>query len=136
MSQPPEDILERLLVARLPSPPQTLIRLMSLCQSDDVGMAELSELIASDPGLASKVLSVAHSAAYHRTNAKTLTLLQATSTLGMGLIKVLVISESVFQTFNAFRQAGGVNLQYFWKHSLKVAVLARAMAERQSGVSS
>lgn len=110
------------------------MRLMLLCQSDDVGMGELSDLIASDPGLAAKVLSVAHSAAYHRPNATSLTLLQATSTLGMALIKVLVISESVFQTVNAFRQAGAVDLRYFWKHSLRVAVLARALAERQGDV--
>ncbi|MCB8745565.1 HDOD domain-containing protein [Rhodoferax sp. U2-2l] len=129
-----EDIRQRLLVARLPSPPQTLMRLMLLCQSDDVGMGELAELIASDPGLAAKVLSVAHSAAYHRANANALTLLQATSTLGMALIKVLVISESVFQTVNAFRQADAVDLRYFWKHSLTVAVLARALANRQGHV--
>lgn len=129
-----EDIHQRLLVARLPSPPQTLMRLMVLCQSDDVGMSELSELIASDAGLSAKVLSVAHSAAYFRSSPKTLTLLQATSTLGMALIKVLVISESVFQTFNAFRQAGAADLRSFWKHSLSVAVLARALAEQQDSV--
>jgi putative nucleotidyltransferase with HDIG domain len=128
---PPEDIHQRLLVARLPSPPQTLIRLMQLCQSDDVGMSELSDLIASDAALSAKILSVAHSAAYFRSNAKALTLLQASSTLGMALIKVLVISESVFQTFNAFRQAGAADLRSFWKHSLSVAVLARALADQQ-----
>jgi putative nucleotidyltransferase with HDIG domain len=136
VNQSPEDIHERLLVARLPSPPQTLIRLMLLCQSDDAGMAELSDLIANDPGLAAKVLSVAHSAAYHRASTQTLTLLQATSTLGMALIKVLVISESVFQTFNAFRQTGGADLRYFWKHSLKVAVLSRALTDRQNSANS
>ena len=136
MILPPEDIRQRLLVARLPSPPQTLMRLLLLCQSDDTGMAELSELIASDPGLAAKVLSVAHSAAYYRSDAKTLTLLQAASTLGMALIKVLVISESVFQTVNAFRRTSAVDLRYFWKHSLSVAVLARTLAERQGDIGS
>lgn len=126
---------QRLLVARLPSPPQTLMRLMLLCQSDDAQMSELAELIASDTSLAAKVLSVAHSAAYHRANGQTLTLLQATSTLGMALIKVLVISESVFQTVNTFRQVGAVDLRSFWKHSLSVAVLARTLAERQGDIS-
>ena len=127
---PPEDIRDRLLVARLPSPPQTLLKLLSLCQSDDVGMAELSGLIAHDPAMTAKVLSVAHSAAYHRADAQPLTLLQATSTLGTSLIKVLVISESVLQTFNAFMQTGGADLRYFWKHSLSVALIARELALR------
>jgi HD-like signal output (HDOD) protein/C4-dicarboxylate-specific signal transduction histidine kinase len=133
VNTPPDDILQRLLVARLPSPPQTLMRLMLLCQSDDVGMGELSQLIASDPGLAAKVLAVAHSAAYHRSDTQSLNLLQASSTLGMALIKVLVISESVFQTFHALRQIGRADLRPFWKHSLGVAVLARMLAERQPG---
>lgn len=128
---PSEDIRNRLLVARLPSPPQTLLKLLALCQSDDVGMAELSGLISQDPAMAAKVLSVAHSAAYHRADAQSLTLLQAASTLGTSLIKVLVISESVLQTFNAFTQNGGTDLRYFWKHSLSVALIARELALRQ-----
>jgi putative nucleotidyltransferase with HDIG domain len=125
---PKEDIRSRLLAARLPSPPQTLLKLLSLCQSDDVAIAELSELIANDAGMTAKVLSVAHSAAYHRADTQTLTLLQATSMLGTALIKVLVISESVFQTFNTLGQAGGANLRIFWKHSLSVALIARELA--------
>jgi len=40
-----EDIRSRLLVARLPSPPQTLLKLLTLCQSEDAGIAELAALI-------------------------------------------------------------------------------------------
>jgi len=46
------------------------------------------------------------------------------------LIKVLVISESVLQTFNALRQSIQLDLQPFWQHSLHVAVLARELAKR------
>lgn len=125
-----EDIQNRLLVARLPSPPQTLLKLLSLCQSDDAGIFELADLIANDPALSAKVLMVAHSAAYHRTDANPLTLLQACSRLGTALIKVLVISETVVQTFNGFQQAGGNDLGAFWKHSLNVALIARELAPR------
>ena len=121
------DIRSRLLAARLPSLPQTLVKLLSMCQSDDVGMAMLSGLISSDPAITAKVLSVAHSAAYSRGD-RQLNLLQATSTLGTNMIKVLVISESVFQTFNSFTRAGGADLREFWKHSLSVAVIARELA--------
>jgi len=125
-----EEMRSRLLAVRLPSPPQTLLRLLALCQSDDVGMAELAELIAQDPAMTAKVLSVAHSAAFHRADAQRLSLLQASSRLGTSLIKVLVISESVFQTFNAFKQAGNVDLRFFWQHSLHVALIARELAVR------
>ncbi len=125
-----EDIRNRLLVARLPSPPQTLLKLLSLCQSDDANINELADLIGNDPALSSKVLMVAHSAAYHRSDANPLSLLQACNRLGTALIKLLVISETVVQTFNGFNQAGGIDLRSFWKHSLSVALIARELAPR------
>ncbi|MDD2924516.1 HDOD domain-containing protein [Rhodoferax sp.] len=128
-----EDIRNRLLVARLPSLPQTLLKLLALCQSDDAGLADVAKLIASEPGLTARVLAVAHSAAYRRSD-KQLDLLQAASTLGMDLIKVLVISESVFQTFHGFTHAGSIDLRSFWKHSLAVAVIAKALAQHQNDV--
>lgn len=125
-----QEIRSRLLAVQLPSPPQTLLKLLTLCQSEDTGMNELSALVGSDPAMTAKVLAVAHSAAFHRTDAQALTLFQACSRLGTALIKVLVISESVLQTFNAFRQAVGADLAPFWKHSLNVAVIARELAKR------
>jgi putative nucleotidyltransferase with HDIG domain len=56
-------------------------------------------------------------------------LLQALNVLGSELIKTLVISESVYQTFNGFPHASGLDLRGFWKHSLTVAVLARDIAK-------
>lgn len=124
------DIRWRLLAVQLPSPPQTLLKLLTLCQSDDTGMKELSDLVGNDPAMTAKVLAVAHSAAFHRSDARALNLLQACSRLGTALIKVLVISESVLQTFNAFSQATSTDLGAFWQHSLRVAVIARELAKR------
>ncbi len=123
-----EDIRNRLLVARLPTLPHTLIKLLAMCQSDDVGMFELARLIAVEPSLTSRVLSVANSAAYHRSSQR-LNLQQACNTLGTEMIKVLVISESVFQTFGAFSTAASADLRAFWKHSLNTAVICKLLAE-------
>lgn len=127
---PAADLNQRLLAVQLPSPPQTLVQLLTLCQSEDTGMAELSTLIGQDPAMTAKVMSVAHSAAFHRQDTQSLTLFQACSRLGTALIKVLVISESVLQTFNAFRHSVNVDLQPFWRHSLHMAVIARELASR------
>jgi signal transduction histidine kinase len=48
--------------------------------------------------------------------------------LGTDMIKTLVISDSVFQTFNSFPNSGATDLRAFWKHSLLAAVLARELA--------
>ena len=108
--------------------PQILLKLIELCEADEAGMTELAKLIANDAGMTAKVLGVANSAAYHRGGNK-VGLLQALNVLGSELIKTLVISESVYQTFSCFPHSSGLDLRGFWKHSLTVAVLAREIAK-------
>ena len=127
-SQANQDIRNQLLVARLPAMPQILLKLLTLCEADEAGMAELAKLIGNDAGMTARVLTVAISAAYHRGGGQ-VGLLQALNVLGLELIKTLVISEAVFQTFHGFPHANGVDLRTFWRHSLKVAVLARDVAK-------
>jgi len=127
MHHPDQDIRNRLLIARLPAMPQILIKLIELLQADDAGMPELAALIAKDAGMASKILAVANSSAYQR-HQRTVGLEQALVSLGTDMIKTLVISESVFQTFNNFPHSGSTDLRAFWKGSLTTAVIARDIA--------
>jgi HD-like signal output (HDOD) protein/signal transduction histidine kinase len=127
MQHPDHDIRNRLLIARLPAMPQILIKLIELLQADDAGMPELAALIAKDAGMASKILAVANSSAYQRHH-RTVGLEQALVSLGTDTIKTLVISESVFQTFNNFPHSGSTDLRAFWKGSLTTAVIARDIA--------
>lgn len=129
MHQSDHDIRNRLLIARLPAMPQILIKLIEHLQADDAGMPELAALIAKDAGMTSKILSVASSSAYHR-NGRAPGLEQALVALGTDMIKTLVISESVFQTFNNFPHSGSTDLRGFWKNSLSAAVIARDIAKR------
>ncbi|HAT30381.1 MAG TPA: histidine kinase [Janthinobacterium sp.] len=126
MHQSDHDIRNRLLIARLPAMPQILIKLIEHLQADDAGMPELAALIAKDAGMTSKILTVANSSAYQR---RTMDLEQALVSLGTDMIKTLVISESVFQTFNSFPHLGSADLRAFWKNSLTAAVLARAIGK-------
>ena len=123
------DIRSRLLAVRLPAMPQILLKLLEHCQNDDAGMTDLAELIAKDPGIASKILTVANSSAYHRSGLK-VGLEQSLAAIGTDMVKTLVISESVFQIFNNFSHAQATDLRSFWKHSLSAAVTARDIATR------
>jgi HD-like signal output (HDOD) protein/signal transduction histidine kinase len=125
--QPDQDIRNRLLIARLPAMPQILIKLLAHLQADDLGIPELAALVAKDAGMTGKILTVASSSAYHR-GARQPNLEQAMVELGTDMIKTLVISDSVFQTFNSFPNSGATDLRAFWKHSLTAAVLARELA--------
>ncbi|MRW93354.1 HDOD domain-containing protein [Duganella sp. FT80W] len=109
--------------------PQILIKLIEHLQADDAGMPELAALIAKDAAMTSKILTVANSSAYHR-NVRTVGLEQSLVSLGTDMIKTLVISESVFQTFNSFPHSGSTDLRGFWKGSLTTAVIARDVARQ------
>jgi putative nucleotidyltransferase with HDIG domain len=129
MFQTELDLRNRLLVARLPAMPQILLKLIELCQADEAGMGELAKLIANDAGMTAKIMTVANSAAYHRGDRK-VSLVQALGVLGADMIKTLVISESIYQTFNAFPHTGSTDLRCFWKHALTIAVMAREIAKK------
>ncbi|MES2164598.1 MAG: HDOD domain-containing protein [Pseudomonadota bacterium] len=109
--------------------PQILIKLIEHLQADDAGMPELAALIAKDAAMTSKILTVANSSAYHR-NARVVGLEQSLVSLGTDMIKTLVISESVFQTFNSFPHSSSTDLRGFWKGSLTTAVIARDIAKQ------
>jgi len=128
-SQPDQDIRNRLLIARLPAMPQTLIKLLAHLQADDVGMPELAALVAQDAGMTGKILTVASSAAYHR-GGRQPDLEQAMVALGTDMLRTLVIGDSVFQTFHSLPGSGATDLRRFWKQSLTAAVLAREVARR------
>jgi HD-like signal output (HDOD) protein/signal transduction histidine kinase len=129
MHQPDQDIRNRLLIARLPAMPQILIKLIEHLQADDLGMPELAALVAKDAGITGKILTVANSSAYHRVS-RNASLEQSMAALGTDMIKTLVISDSVFQTFNSFPHSGSTDLRAFWKNSLTAAVIARDLARR------
>ncbi|SDG16702.1 HD-like signal output (HDOD) domain, no enzymatic activity [Duganella sp. OV458] len=109
--------------------PQILIKLIEHLQADDAGMPELAALIAKDAAMTSKILTVANSSAYHR-NQRAVGLEQSLVSLGTDMIKTLVISESVFQTFNSFPHSASTDLRGFWKGSLTTAVIARDVAKQ------
>ena len=109
--------------------PQILIKLIEHLQADDAGMPELAALIAKDAAMTSKILTVANSSAYHRNN-RAVGLEQSLVSLGTDMIKTLVISESVFQTFNSFPHSSSTDLRGFWKSSLTTAVIARDIAKQ------
>ena len=111
--------------------PQILIKLIEHLQADDAGMPELAALIAKDAAMTSKILTVANSSAFHR-NARTVGLEQSLVALGTDMIKTLVISESVFQTFSSFPHSAGTDLRGFWKGSLTTAVVARDIARQMN----
>ena len=122
-------ILGRLAAARMPAMPQVLLQLMELCRNDNAGIPALATLISRDAGMTSRILTVAGSPAFRRNRAAP-NLEQALMTMGLNMVKTLLISEAVFQVFGSFSLRRTVDLRAFWIHSLSAAINAREIAKR------
>jgi HD-like signal output (HDOD) protein/signal transduction histidine kinase len=129
MVTPPPDIQCRLLAASLPALPQVLVQLIGHCESDEVGMARLAELLSRDAALATKVLRVAASPAYRR-GPMPASLEQALTTIGIDMVRTMLLTESVYQTFNDFAATRGIDLRPFWAHAIAAAISARVIARK------
>lgn len=129
MTETSQDIRHKLLTAQLPNIPQVLLKLLDYCQSDDVDVTELAKLIEQDPAMASKVISAANSSAFHRSGGGKVSIEPSIIAIGMEMIRVLVINESVYQTVNGFVPSNGIDLRSYWKRSLTTASIARDIAK-------
>lgn len=128
MAQAATDMQGLLSAARLPSMPQILLKLLDLCQSDSAGVTDIAKLVANDAALTARILGVANSAAYQRDGRKA-GLVNSLNLLGSEMVKTLLISESVFQTFSGFSNAARLDLGPFWRDALRTAVIARDVAK-------
>lgn len=121
------DIHKQLATAKLPSLPQVLLELMSLCDKDDVGMAEIGAVVSKDAGVATRIVGIANSPYYHP--GRTLENIgQCLSVLGTSTVRKLALNQSVVELFGSFQKTSHFDLRYFWFHGLSVAVTARKLA--------
>jgi diguanylate cyclase (GGDEF)-like protein len=107
--------------ASLPSLPSVAVRVLQLCQRDDLDLAEIARVVAHDPALAAKVLKMVNSPAFGvRQEVRTLS--HAVALLGANAVRMLVLSFSLARDMGRTQKAG---LKTFWKRSVLSAVAAR-----------
>lgn len=123
------DIRGRLSLAHLPAMPQIMVRLLDLCHRDDLNLGDLATLISRDAGMVARIFAVSNSAVYQR-RSRPATLEQCLSMLGVSMVKIIVINESVMQAFNRYTVLREVDLGSFWAHSLRCALIARELARK------
>lgn len=118
----------RLSLAGMPSIPQVLVRLLELFQSELTGYRDIAECIQQDVAMTARIFSIASSASQHGRQ-RPASLDQCLTVLGMGTIKTIVINESIFQVFRRLASEKDYDLGHFWGHSLRCALIARALAK-------
>ncbi len=124
------NIRNRLASVNLPTVPLVLVKFMDLCQSTESSLLDLSNLIACDVALTTKIMGRMNSSLY-KSNKKS-NLMQAIQILGIDMIKLICISESVYQVFGDFKHINDSVFQKFWIHSLITAIVARLIAKEMN----
>jgi putative nucleotidyltransferase with HDIG domain len=107
----------------LPTVPGTFKKISQVIGKQGVTLDEISRFIAGDPALTTKILKMVNSAAYGFPG-RISSVSHAIMLLGLNVVKGLLLGISVFEVME--KVMGGL-----WTHSLAVATVARAVAERK-----
>jgi HD-like signal output (HDOD) protein len=109
----------------VPPLPEAALRLLKMSCEDDVDVSELSKLIASDVGLATRVLRTVNSSFYglrHKVNS----VQHAISLLGIRATMSLITGLAVSQQLPT--KAAGFDRLTFWQNSLQRGIFAQHIA--------
>ena len=102
------------------------MEIIRLTRDPDSSATDLAEVLSNDPVLATRVLQIANSPAYGLSREVT-TVERATALLGLKAVKMMALSFSLASDVGD--DAGALDLNHYWHHSLLMAVSARRWAE-------
>ncbi len=111
----------------LPSFPVVVLRALSVLRDPNSSSADIAKQVAIDPGVSTKLLSVANSSAL-ALRSKVKNVDHAVSLLGRGEVESLLLGFAVRGTLPT-APGPGFNPTRFWQTAAKRATLARAIAD-------
>ncbi len=112
----------------LPTLAPIAVRVIELADDEDVSIEQLTEVIATDPGLAARLLRLANSAAYS-SGRSVKSLNRAAMLLGLRTLKMVTLGFSLVTGLTP----NGIDSEAIWRQSLAGAVLARRLASGLGG---
>ncbi|MBF0256790.1 MAG: HDOD domain-containing protein [Gammaproteobacteria bacterium] len=119
----PEDLLSR--EAELPSAPLIFHRLNELIANPAASGEDFAALVEQDPALTARLLRVVNSP-FFGLRQKISSAVRAVNLLGLKELRDLVVATTVIDRFRGFNNTF-VSMQGFWQHSLRCAVIAKAL---------
>ncbi|MCE2745426.1 MAG: HDOD domain-containing protein [Burkholderiales bacterium] len=103
-------------------------RLLAKIQSEDLSLKDLAELLRLDPGIGARLLHMANSP-FFGVNGQISSVEEALLVLGMRRARELIHAH-ILQSLISTQPWHHVDLDKFWKHSLRVAVTSQAVAKQ------
>lgn len=117
--------LEELLASNgaLPSIPKIIALLLNELDQTEPDLRKITQLINTDPVLASRLLRLANSAQF-QFSSKISSASEALALMGLDQVRSLITAAAVVGAFTAIP---GIDMHQFWRYSLNVAKLARIL---------
>jgi HD-like signal output (HDOD) protein len=114
----------------LPSLPSLYTELMSELQSPDASLDRIGEIISKDIGMTAKVLQMVNSAFFglRRTISNPR---EAVQFLGTATVASLALTVHIFSEVKTDASLPSSYLKNLWTHSMKVGLMAKAIAKKQ-----
>ena len=116
----------------IPTLPAVIQQITAMMADPDSGTGEIGALIGQDAPLAAKVLRIANSA-YYGLRERCLSTEQASSVLGLRVLKNVVTQAAVIQQFDHLRNYPGFDIDDLWQHSILTATACQEIARRCDG---
>ncbi|MCP4075673.1 MAG: HDOD domain-containing protein [Gammaproteobacteria bacterium] len=114
-------------VEKLVSLPDVYYRLEALIENPTATVSDFSNVLAGDPDLCARLLSLANSA-FYSFPASIETVDKAVHIIGIRQIRELVLATSIIRVFTRM-PLGMINMHSFWEHSVAVGVMAKSIGQ-------
>lgn len=116
------------MVKDVPTLPVIYQQLFQMMQDPDYSVPQVSDLIAQDQALSTKILHLVNSAFYGYSK-QINTISRAVVILGFRAVRSAALAISVFDYFKDEGESCGIDMKDFWVHSIAVATTCKVLAE-------
>ncbi|WP_413437733.1 HDOD domain-containing protein [Sulfuriferula sp. GW1] len=119
-------MLEKIDITALPSLPHLLLKLLAICDQEDVTIGDLAALLRQDAVLSAKVIASASSRISMVSTRQSL-LLSALQTLGVEEVRGIALNSALISA-TVRSAADWYEIRQLWRHALITAQMAQALA--------
>jgi putative nucleotidyltransferase with HDIG domain len=117
-------------IESIPTLESSRMRLFNVLQEEESSIEGIEQVISSDPAMVAKVIKLANSSFYRHAE-KHVGIQQALRTIGLDMVKCIVLSMAVMETFGSQTPS----MKKLWRHSYAVAyvsgLLGNSKAEKE-----
>jgi len=110
-------------IENIPTLESSKMRLFNILQDENTNAQQVERVLSSDPAMTAKIIKLANSP-FYRHSQQTLGIHQSLLTIGLDMVKCIVLSMAVMESF-------GVNDEYavqLWRHSYATALMALSLS--------